>query len=633
MIAGDKVIAAGAVPRFPPHPSPLPRGARGNLQRYFFSKASPLTTLPAPLRERVGVRGKQRTGFSTAMSALVMVFALVLGTTATQATEIEVSVDPNPPASGESFRLAFIAHGEVAGKPDFGPLEANFDVMSRNEKTSIQWQNGKMTRNTTWVLEVVPKGDGPLIIPAITFGADKSAPYTLASANSANAPAADDSLFLEVDATPKNPYLQQELIYTIRLWRRFELSNASLSEPKLSVDALVRPLGEDRHFQADKDGKVYEVIERRFAVFPQASGAAEIKPVTVTAQVMTRGQSLFDIFGQSVKTRRLTSPAIPLEIRPVPASFPPGATWLPARRVRLNEEWDPVTRTANAGEPITRTLTLWAEGLTQGQLPSLTTLLPATLKAYPDQPRLSEEQRDGVFTAVHQEKIALIPSSAGAVELPRLRIPWWNTEKDVLEFAELPATTLTATTNPAAPTRTTAVPPLTPKLNAAASPPRPLVIAQSAAWWNWPGWCAIAIVSTLGWALTPWWLRRRPSKGSSELAAANDAPARSLRAARDDLLKAARRNDAVATRNALLRWATQHWPLARPATLGAVAEHAGPALARAVDALAASLYAAKPAAWSGAQLSDAVEIEPSPTAQPVRAPAPVLTPLWRIARS
>ena len=563
----------------------------------------------------------------------MLAFALLLGTTATQATEIEVSVDPNPPASGESFRLAFIARGEIAGKPDFAPLDANFDVMSRNEKTSIQWQNGKMTRNTTWVLEVVPRGDGPLIIPAITFGADKSAPYTIAPATTANAPAADDSLFLEVDATPKNPYLQQELIYTIRLWRRFELSNASLSEPTLSVDALVRPVGEDRHFQADKDGKVYEVIERRFAVFPQASGAAEIKPVTVTAQVMTRGQSLFDIFGQSVKTRRLTSPAIPLEIRPVPASFPKGAPWLPARRVRLNEEWDPVTRTANVGEPITRTMTLWAEGLTQGQLPSLTTPLPATLKVYPDQPRLSEEQREGVFTAVHQEKIALIPSREGVVELPRLRIPWWNTDKDVLEFAELPATTLTATNNPAAPPRTTALPPLTPKVAAAASPPRPLVIARRAAWWNWPGWCAIAMVSTVGWALTPWWLRRRSRQGTRELALTNDAPARSLRAARDAVQKAARRNDAVATRNALLVWATQHWPLARPATLGGVAEHASPALARAVEALAANLYAAKSTAWSGAQLSNAVETEPTPTAQATHASPPVLPPLWRIARS
>ena len=627
MSAGDPVRTADTVPLLPPHPSPLPRGKRGNLPRYFLDQTSPLITRALPLR------GTQYAGFSTARRAFMMAFALLLGTTATQATEIEVSVDPNPPASGESFRLAFIARGEIAGKPDFAPLDANFDVMSRNEKTSIQWQNGKMTRNTTWVLEVVPRGDGPLIIPAITFGADKSAPYSIAPANTASAPAADDSLFLEVDAAPKNPYLQQELIYTIRLWRRFELSNASLSEPKLSVDALVRPVGEDRHFQADKDGKVYEVIERRFAVFPQASGAAEIKPVTVTAQVMTRGQSLFDIFGQSVKTRRLTSPAIPLEIRPVPASFPKGATWLPARRVRLNEEWDPITRTANAGEPITRTMTLWAEGLTQGQLPSLTTSLPATLKAYPDQPRLSEEQREGVFTAVHQEKIALIPSSAGAVELPRLRIPWWNTDKDVLEFAELSATTLTATNNPAAPTRTTALPPLMPKVGAAASPPRPLVIARRVAWWNWPGWCAIAMVSTLGWALTPWWLRRRSRQGSRELALANDAPARSLRAARDDVQKAARRNDAVATRNALLVWATQHWPLARPATLGGVAEHASPALARAVEALAANLYAAKSTAWSGAQLSNAVETEPAPTAQATHASAPVLPPLWRIVRS
>ena len=182
------------------------------------------------------------------------------------AVEIDVTLDPNPPLSGESFRIAFVAKGELDGEPDFSPLEKNFEVLGRNRQTSLAWVNGKHTRTSTWVVEVLAKTAGPLEVPAIAFGDTRSAPFAIPTSSAGPAAPTDDGLFLEIDATPRDPYVQQQVTYTIRLWRRYELSNASLSEPQLSSDAIVRPLGEDRQYQAERHGKRYEIIERSFEI-------------------------------------------------------------------------------------------------------------------------------------------------------------------------------------------------------------------------------------------------------------------------------------------------------------------------------------------------------------------------------
>ena len=196
---------------------------------------------------------------------------------AAHADGVNLRVEPDPPQSNESFQLTFETEGTVDQDPDFSALEADFQILGRNQQTAIELINGHHTRRTAWTLTVLPKHASPLVIPAIAFGNLKSAPRQLALANGAGGTSAtDDGLFLEVEASPHNPYVQQEVLYTIRLWRRYEISNASLSEPRFSSDVLVKPLDEDRHYESTRDGKRFEVVERRFVLYPQTSGKLNI---------------------------------------------------------------------------------------------------------------------------------------------------------------------------------------------------------------------------------------------------------------------------------------------------------------------------------------------------------------------
>ena len=521
--------------------------------------------------------------------ALLFTVLSLAGGTSSRAVEpgVGLTLNPDPPPANESFSLVFEARGDVDADPDFKPLERDFEILGRKQQTSLQIVNGRRARSTVWVLDVLPKHGGPLTVPAISFGKYSTTPRDVAFAPAAGgAPADDDGLFLEVDASPLSPYVQQEVIYRLRLWRRYEISNASLSEPALSADAIVKALDEDRRYEAERDGKRYEVIERRFAVFPQASGKVTIKPAVVTAQVVKRGFSLFDSFSQPVATKRVVSAAVELDVKPIPADFP-GDTWLPARQLTLHEEWLPAPPAAKVGEPLTRTLNLWADGLTAGQLPPLEMAQAPGLKLYPDRPQTSEQQSASGYSAVLQRKTAVIPEQAGRLEVPAVEIPWWNTTTDRLEIARLPAVSLDseavpglAPAPPVAPTPEASAPATRGAAQSAPPGPQPEVAGAR------DFWPALALVASAGWLLTLvlWW--RRPTARAAHEPPSGPAAARDHRGLRAAFAS----GDPQAIARALLDWGGARWPEHPPRSLGALASRVEPGFAAALWALDGALY-------------------------------------------
>ena len=526
--------------------------------------------------------------------ALLFAWCAAWGSAQAHAAEagVTLTLNPDPPPANESFSLVFEARGDVDADPDFKPLERDFEILGRKQQTSLQIVNGRRSRSTVWVLNVLPKHGAPLAVPAISFGKYSTRPRDIDfAAGTATPRSDDDGLFLEVDASPASPYVQEQVIYRLRLWRRYEISNASLSEPALSADAIVKPLDQDRSYEADRDGKHYEVIERRFAIFPQASGKVTIKPAVVTAQVVKRGFSLFDSFSQPVATKRVVSAPVELDVKPIPADFPGGAAWLPARQLSLHEEWQPATPAPKVGEPLTRTLNLWADGLTAGQLPPLEMSPVPGLKLYPDRPQTSEQQTDTGFSAVLQRKTALIPDQAGRIDVPAIEIPWWNTATDRLETARLPARTLSSEAAPGLAAPPPPSPAAAPAPAAITATPRPLITPPATAGdaGGTPGfWPALALVATVGWMMTLalWW--RRPGPGASPAA----RPEATASAKRDDVAASFASGDPHRIAHALLAWAQARWPERPPRSLGALASRVDGGFAGQLWALDGALYRA-----------------------------------------
>jgi len=251
------------------------------------------------------------------------------------------------------------------------------------------------------------KHPGSLVVPVVKFGDDVSQPasvlVTQATAN--KAVDTDDDLFLEVEATPQSPYVQSQVLYTVRLYRRVEIAQASLNEPELG-DAVIEKLGDDSNYNTQINGVNYLVTERKYSIFPQKSGSLTIKPLMLTAEVVANTRPNFNGFfnSQMTKTKKISSKSVTLDVKPAPATFT-GKHWLSAEQLVLKEEWSGDNQQMKVGEPLTRTLTLLAKGTTVGQLPEINIgKIDDRLKTYPDQPVLQEQKKPEGLIAFREEK-------------------------------------------------------------------------------------------------------------------------------------------------------------------------------------------------------------------------------------
>ncbi|MEQ1529114.1 MAG: BatD family protein, partial [Methylococcales bacterium] len=335
---------------------------------------------------------------------------LVVAPQRAAATQISVAVDRNPVSIDESFQITFTANESPDDDPDFAPLEEDLEVLNQSHASNSSWINGKSSKTIQWTLNVMARQAGNLTIPAIKFGNDVSDTATVKVIQGAVKKdiATDEDLFLEVEATPQDPYVQSQVIYIMRLYVRVNIAQASLNEPEIA-DAVVEKLGEDSKYTTQVNGVEYSVIERRYAIFPQKSGTLTIKPLMLTAEVITNSRPSFNGFfnSQVTQTKHVKSKPISLNVKPAPAGFS-GQHWLSAQELVLKQEWSGDNQQIKVGEPLTRTLTLLAKGTTVGQLPELnTSKTDEHLKSYPDQPVLQEQKKSEGVLAFREEKVAL----------------------------------------------------------------------------------------------------------------------------------------------------------------------------------------------------------------------------------
>ena len=140
----------------------------------------------------------------------------------------------------------------LMGEPDFSVLEKDFDVLGTNKSSQTHIINGEISSKQQWIVTLFPKRSGSIRIPPVTFGKDVTETTTIQigkrQTTSANNTDSDD-IFIRSSLSPASAYVQQQLIYTIRLYRSVATSDASLSEPNVrGIDAVVQKIGEDEQY-------------------------------------------------------------------------------------------------------------------------------------------------------------------------------------------------------------------------------------------------------------------------------------------------------------------------------------------------------------------------------------------------
>jgi hypothetical protein len=543
---------------------------------------------------------------------------------------------------GEPVELTLQTDGRGNSQPDLTPLKQDFAILGRASGSSIQITNGRMTTQAQLRLTLAPKRDGRIPIPPLNWDGEWSPALVVTVAASVPRAASADGeaaapgspVFLTSTLEQKQPYVQAATPLTLRVHADQPLYQASLDLPS-SNDVVVQQIGKDRQSSEVRGGRSYQVIERDYLLFPQRSGHISLPGPVLEAQVAdtraaaTTGDPFFDrafgnIFGRNpfagmmnmTRPLRLQGDAIVLDARPRPPGVA-GQDWLPAQQLSLEESWRPDSGSVRAGEPFTRQLRLSAVGLSAAQLPDLAARMPLPdgIKAYPDQPSLSNDVEGDRIHGRREQDIALIASRPGRYQLPAMHVAWWDTTQNAPREVVLPARLLEIL--PAAGGSGGQPPvgaaPIAPARMAAPLPSAagPLLAAQSAMASAWP-W--VSLVLGLLWlaTLTAWWRVRRPASAAPASAgiSASVADPIGAGAAHKAFRQACNENDAAAARRHLLDWARAVWPHDAPAGLNALARRlqdpALPALLRELDR---ACYAGGD--WRGKALAETLAAMPA----------------------
>ena len=372
---------------------------------------------------------------------IVFLLTLLLSTAAyADVNSLEATIDRNPVMLDEAIRLTVTADGSADRDAfDSSPLLKDFVVGRTSVSSQTSIVNFDTKRTTVWTTTLFPRKEGTFTIPSLTIEGKSTQPIQVKVIPVQEQSNVARDYFVTTDIDVKEAYLNQQLLYTVKLFLSSNIERGSLQAPEMQ-NAEITQLGEDKQYTDIVNGRRYQIIERQFAVVPQASGEFTLRGPIFTGEVMAANTNQrFGFFNRTQQINRV-GPDITVNIKPIPQGI--DYPWLPSEMVRVDEEW-PQGDSFVAGEPVTRIVTLTALGVVEEQLPDIPEFYPPNFKLYPDQSNTTTVEKDQSLISQRQTSLAIIPTQPGNFVLPEITIPWFNTLTQQTEYATIPARSIT----------------------------------------------------------------------------------------------------------------------------------------------------------------------------------------------
>lgn len=360
------------------------------------------------------------------------------------AGNLTASVDRDTIGLAETFTLTLRYDERVNATPDYELLRRNFDILNTQSGTQMTITNGRTEASTEWVIALAPKRIGKFLIPSFNIEGAVSDAIEITVEGKSRTPKNDsDNVTVELETDKDNSYVQEQIIVTIRLYTAVALSGVNL-EPLTVQNALVVQLDE-KQYQTKINNRPHIVAETRFALYPQQSGELVIPSLLYQVSVDNGQGSMWNrLYGNNSNVLRLRTDEQRINVLPTPAEAK-NHDWIPAKNLSLKEHWSAGIDTLKVGEPITRSITVVADGLTAGQLAPLSLTDVDGLTFYQDQAQTDDQKNEHGIVGTRTETIAIIPTRAGKFTLPEINLRWWDTHEKTFKTATLAAVTLNVT--------------------------------------------------------------------------------------------------------------------------------------------------------------------------------------------
>ncbi len=503
---------------------------------------------------------------------ILQTLALASLATLAQANTLTASVDRNNVALQETLTLIVTADDQTKDTPDFSALKNDFDVLSTSRSSSIRMINGTTESSTDWHITLAPKRAGTLLIPSFNVdNAVSDAIEITVAQQSQTQTDSNEQVYVTFEASKKSVFVQEQMLAKIKLITEVNLSQAEMQPLELK-NALVVNL-DQQQYQTTINGKPHLVVETSFAIFPQESGELIIPSLGYNVAIDNSRNGWGDPFGRSRnKVLRLRTEEQRITVSPVPDQMA-NRNWQPANQLTLSENWSSGVANLKVGEPVTRTITITADGLTGGQIAPIDSRNTDGLTFYPDQAQTKDNKSAQGVQGLRVETVAIVPNRSGDFILPAINVDWWDNNTQTLKTASLPEKTIhvdgdALTLQPPQIQNASAANSVT---NTITAPLPSIQPSNGGSPWLWASSIFFALLSV---ALTVYslQLKMRLKKLHAEQEAEYTKLSETESNMWDILKHAAASEDATAFRKAVLKWAKFHWPTQQIHTLDDIAK-------------------------------------------------------------
>jgi len=349
----------------------------------------------------------------------------------------------------DTLRMA--VHVSGSRKSDSPPVLnglESFLVTNGGTSSRMEIINGKVNSGVDYTYFIQPKKVGEFKIGPIRIDIDgktfESNVHTLVIRPASQAGGPDRGpVFVQASVSSQDIYVDEQVLYTLKLYYRVNVGNLSLSLPEVEY-ASFQQLGRPLEYQTTFEGRAYQVLEIRHAVMVSKQGETMLDPSRLKMTMRQSGsRSIFDNFFDdsfsgfsSNRPLTLTTDPISLQVHALPETGrPAGYTGL-VGIFQMASTLDPAT--LKAGESATLTIQVQGKG-TVNRIPDLSLPDMDFARTYSDQPILETQQNHQGVRGTKTMKWALVPENAGEYTIPPLSLSFFNPESKKYHVLVTPA--------------------------------------------------------------------------------------------------------------------------------------------------------------------------------------------------
>ncbi|MBW1670981.1 MAG: protein BatD [Deltaproteobacteria bacterium] len=311
----------------------------------------------------------------------------------------------------------------------------DFYVTQGGTSSRFEVINGQVNSGIDYSFFLQPKKTGTFVIGPVEIAVGgktyRSNKATLKVVKQPESTGADRGpLFLTAGLSSAKVYVEEQSIYTLRLYHQTRVSNISLELPE-TEHLTFRQLGKPIEYRSFYNGLSYDVVEIRYVLIPPEEGIYKIEPsrmkMTVAQPERRSRRGFFDdsLFFSKGRSVAVASEPMELNVLPLPGEGKPSDFSGLVGSFKINSKLEPDT--IKAGESATLTVFVSGRG-NVNRIPDLKWPEPDHIKVYADEPVLEVKEDAEGLSGSKTMKWALVPGKEGRYKIPSLSLSFFDTK-------------------------------------------------------------------------------------------------------------------------------------------------------------------------------------------------------------